>query len=93
MTIQDTPKRSATMPKRGEKNVFASGSCTCPPLPSEVSTNRFRGRIGLHTALDRRGERLAAAPAGEVDANYEQAFRLLQAPTVRRASSISLIWR
>ena len=30
-TIQDTPKRSATMPKRGEKKVFPIGICTCPP--------------------------------------------------------------
>lgn len=30
-TIQDTPNLSATMPKRAEKNVFASGICTCPP--------------------------------------------------------------
>src|SRR5207245_10366193 len=29
--IQDTPKRSATMPKRGEKKVLVNGICTCPP--------------------------------------------------------------
>jgi hypothetical protein len=28
MTIHDTPNRSATMPKRGEKNVLANGICT-----------------------------------------------------------------
>ena len=36
-TIHDTPKRSATMPKRGEKNVFVSGICTCPPLASALN--------------------------------------------------------
>src|SRR5688572_27919485 len=34
ITIHDTPKRSATMPNRGEKNVLASGIWTCPPSPS-----------------------------------------------------------
>src|SRR5882724_4103450 len=29
--IQDTPNRSATMPKREEKNVFVNGIWTCPP--------------------------------------------------------------
>jgi tripartite-type tricarboxylate transporter receptor subunit TctC len=28
ITIQPTPKRSASMPKRGEKKVFVSGICT-----------------------------------------------------------------
>jgi hypothetical protein len=34
MTIQDTPKRSATMPNAGEKNVLPSGICTWPPSAS-----------------------------------------------------------
>src|SRR5215213_6729529 len=32
--IHDTPKRSATMPKAGEKNVRVIGICTCPPSAS-----------------------------------------------------------
>src|SRR5215510_3852003 len=35
-TIQDTPKRSLTIPKRGEKKVLASGIFTCPPLLSPL---------------------------------------------------------
>ncbi len=31
MIIHDTPKRSATIPKRGEKKVCVNGICTCPP--------------------------------------------------------------
>src|SRR5262249_23441287 len=31
MIIHDTPKRSATIPKRGEKKVLANGICICPP--------------------------------------------------------------
>jgi hypothetical protein len=37
MTIQPTPKRSATMPNRGEKKVLASGICSCPPLARAVN--------------------------------------------------------
>src|SRR6185295_4678734 len=36
MTIQPTPKRSASMPKLGEKNVFVSGCCTLPPSASAL---------------------------------------------------------
>src|SRR5688500_16738968 len=36
--IHDTPKRSAALPKRGEKKVFASGICTCPS--SATAANR-----------------------------------------------------
>ena len=38
MTIHDTPKRSATMPKRGEKNVLFIGICTCPPSTSAANS-------------------------------------------------------
>jgi hypothetical protein len=34
--IHQTPKRSATIPKRGEKNVLPIGICTCPPSPSTL---------------------------------------------------------
>ena len=37
ITIQPMPKRSATMPNRGEKNVLASGICTCPPAASALN--------------------------------------------------------
>src|SRR5205085_8938988 len=38
------------MPKRGEKNVFVNGICTCPPLPREAQT--LGSSAGLR--LDRR---------------------------------------
>src|SRR6266404_4993651 len=31
LPIQPMPKRSVTMPKRGDQNVFVSGMRTCPP--------------------------------------------------------------
>ena len=34
MIIHETSKRSATMPKRGEKKVLVNGICTCPPSAS-----------------------------------------------------------
>jgi hypothetical protein len=59
-------------------------------LPAEVDGPRFRGRIDLETALDREGERLARLPAaGDLDAQYERAFRLLQAPAARRAFDLA----
>lgn len=36
MTIHDTPKRSATMPKDEAKNVLPSGICTWPPSLSAL---------------------------------------------------------
>src|SRR5262249_42956165 len=54
-------------------------------LPGEITSTRFRGRVGLHAALDRHGEGLATAPAASVDANYQQAFRLLESRVVRQA--------
>lgn len=38
VTIQDTPKRSATMPKRDEKKVGAIGICTWPPSARAAKT-------------------------------------------------------
>ncbi len=35
--IHGTPKRSATMPKHGEKNVLPSGMRTSPPSPSALN--------------------------------------------------------
>jgi hypothetical protein len=55
-------------------------------LPRDLAGGRFRSRLGLQAALDRAGERIARSPAGQdLDGSYEQAFRLLQAPTARRA--------
>src|SRR5438132_13269545 len=50
MTIHDTPKRSATMPKRGEKKVLVSGICTCPPAASAL--NRRSASASLGTVSD-----------------------------------------
>ena len=38
ITIQETPKRSATIPNRGEKNVFPIGMCAVPPSESAEKT-------------------------------------------------------
>jgi hypothetical protein len=55
-------------------------------LPPEVDGRRFRGRTDLRAALDREGERLGrASGAGDHEANYERAFRLLQSPATRQA--------
>jgi hypothetical protein len=53
-------------------------------LPADVGEGRFRGRIGLQAALDRRGDR-GLPPARDMAAHYERAFRLLQSPAARRA--------
>src|SRR5437773_10665321 len=45
-TIHDTPKRSATIPKRGEKKVLTSGCCTWPPLPSTENTRSASASVG-----------------------------------------------
>jgi hypothetical protein len=58
-------------------------------LPTEVGATRFRDRVGLHQALDQRGDRLAATAAADVDANYDRAFRLLESPVVRRAFDLA----
>src|SRR5262249_34665512 len=38
LTIQQTPNRSSTMPKRGDQNVLASGIVTWPPSESAANT-------------------------------------------------------
>lgn len=59
-------------------------------LPGDVDGRRFRDRVGLQTLLDRQGDRLARLPAeGDLDAQYERAFRLLQAPAARRAFNLA----
>ena len=50
MTIHVTPKRSATMPKRGENKVLVSGICTCPPSASAL--NRRSASASLGTVSD-----------------------------------------
>src|SRR5437016_5464716 len=37
-TIHATPKRSVTMPKRGEKKVLLNGAVTCPPSDSAANS-------------------------------------------------------
>src|SRR3990172_5323209 len=44
--IHDTPKRSATIPKRGEKNVFVSGICTWPPSPGAAKSRSASATVG-----------------------------------------------
>ena len=46
MTIHDTPKRSATMPKREEKNVLFNGICTCPPSASLANNRSASASLG-----------------------------------------------
>ena len=49
MTIHITPKRSATMPKRGEKKVLAKGICTFPPSPSAAKTRSASAALSTAT--------------------------------------------
>ena len=44
LSCHDTPKRSVTMPKQGEKKVLPSGIETLPPPARAVPTSRTRGR-------------------------------------------------
>jgi hypothetical protein len=58
-------------------------------LSAEISQDRFRGRIGLHAALDHEAERLARLPgAGALDNHYERAFRILQSSAARHAFNL-----
>ena len=50
MIIHDTPKRSATMPKRSAKNVSLSGICTWPP--SARAANRFSASAAVAALID-----------------------------------------
>ena len=45
-TIHDTPKRSATMPKREEKKVLVNGICTCPPSASAANNRSASASFG-----------------------------------------------
>jgi hypothetical protein len=47
MIIHDTPKRSATMPKREEKKVFVNGICTCPPSVKEPGSGLSLKRLSI----------------------------------------------
>ena len=42
------PKRSATIPNRGEKKVLASGICTCPPSASALKS---RSAVGMSATV------------------------------------------
>jgi hypothetical protein len=56
-------------------------------LPGDVDGRRFHDRAGLQTLLDREGDRLATVH--DLDAPYERAFRLLQAPAARQAFDLA----
>jgi hypothetical protein len=59
-------------------------------LPPDLNGGRFRGRVGLQSALDRQGERIARLPAARaMDSHYERAFRLLQSPAAQRAFNLA----
>ncbi len=57
MTIQVMPKRSATMPKHGEKKVLVSGICTCPAVAEGRELAR---RFGLVLDVERQRKALEA---------------------------------
>jgi hypothetical protein len=75
--IHETPNRSATIPKRDEKNVLVSGICSCPPVPSAVKNrsaspsslagNRQRdaleARLALAATVGRHQSRITDAEA------------------------------
>src|SRR5687768_10298890 len=46
ITIHDTPKRSATPPKRGEKKVLPIGISTLPPSESALKTRSASAAVG-----------------------------------------------
>jgi hypothetical protein len=59
-------------------------------LPADLNQARLRGRIGLHAALDRQGERFTRLPEVQgMGSHYERAFRLLQSPAARRAFNLA----
>ena len=47
--IHDTPKRSATMPKREEKKVLVSGICTCPPSARAANSRSASASSGAES--------------------------------------------
>jgi hypothetical protein len=60
-------------------------------LPAEIEGRRFRGRIGLQTALEHEAERITRLPGAQgMGSHYERAFRLLQAPAARRAFNLAM---
>jgi hypothetical protein len=60
-------------------------------LSADMDGKRLRRRIALQAALDREGERLARLPAARaLDDYHEQAFRLLQSPSARRAFNLAV---
>jgi hypothetical protein len=55
-------------------------------LPGEVSSHRLRDRIHLQQALEQAAQRVPhPVLAAGMDGEYEQAYRLLQAPATQRA--------
>jgi hypothetical protein len=59
-------------------------------LPADVNRDRLGARMGLRAALDRRAEQQARrSVSGAMEGHYEQAFRLLQSDTARRAFRLS----
>jgi hypothetical protein len=55
-------------------------------LPREVSSHRLRDRIHLQQALEQAAQRVPhPVLAAGMDGEYEQAYRLLQAPATQRA--------
>ena len=51
--IHCTPKRSATMPKRGEKKVLASGICTWPSSASDAKSRSASASFGTVIASEK----------------------------------------
>jgi hypothetical protein len=59
-------------------------------LPADLSPQRFRGRIGLQAALERRAEQVSRQPAVQgMGSHYERAYRMLQSPAARQAFNLS----
>lgn len=66
---------------------FSIGTLNLPP---EVGVARFGARVGLESALEREGERIAKLSAARtMDGHYERAVRLLQSPAARRAFNLA----
>jgi len=63
-TIQPTPNLSVSMPKRGEKNVFAIGMVTCPPAASALKV--LSASLSFLTAIVSKALEIGVAGAAPV---------------------------
>ena len=59
LTIQPMPNRSASMPKRGDQNVFAIGMRTSPPLDNAAKIRSASASVAAEIARGYMARRVA----------------------------------